>query len=79
MKPQVPTTSTPHDFETRTRILSRDGVHWAVREEPWPTVDRRASRCLIFDGVNVVRRVRNYPPNWFTLSDDALYSLTTAF
>lgn len=62
-------------LETRTRALVADGLHWQVREERWPTTDRRTGTCLIFDAETVVRRVRNFPPDWFDWSDADLYSL----
>jgi hypothetical protein len=64
----------PH--ETRTRVLDGDGLRWKVREDPWPTADRRAGTCLIFETDAIIRRVRNVPPGWFELSDVDLYALS---
>jgi hypothetical protein len=62
--------------ETRTRVIDAEGIRWRVREEPWPSVDRRSGSCLIFDGDTVVRRVRHFPPDWWTQSDTDLYALS---
>jgi hypothetical protein len=64
----------PH--ETRTRVIEGDGMRWKVREDPWPTADRRGGTCLIFECDSIIRRVRNVPPMWFDLSDIDLYSLS---
>jgi len=61
---------------TPTRVLEADDLLWKVREEPWPTADRRGGTCLIFDGDSVVRRVRSFPPDWYDLTDRDLYSLS---
>jgi len=34
------------------------------------------SRSLVFERPEVVRRVRDYPRNWASLSDDQLYRLS---
>jgi hypothetical protein len=49
---------------------------WTVRERAAPTYDRRASPDLIFDSAGAVRRVRDYPADWFDLSDEELYALS---
>ncbi len=52
-----------------------DGVAWTIREH---AVDHGAggAPCLIFECEGVIRRVRNFPPNWRELSDDALHDLS---
>jgi hypothetical protein len=30
----------------------------------------------VFSGEDVMRRVRNFPADWYTLSDQALYTLS---
>jgi hypothetical protein len=62
--------------EAQTRVIEGDDKRWRVREEPWPIADRRGGTCLIFDADTVVRRVRNFPPEWFEWSDADLYSLS---
>jgi hypothetical protein len=37
--------------------------------------DRRANH-LIFESATAMRRVRNFPPNWFELPDAELYALS---
>jgi len=58
------------------RIVEADGLRWRVRETPYSPIDRRSGTCLIFDAETVVRRVRNFPANWYTLPDDELYLLS---
>lgn len=60
----------------RVRLLDADGHRWRVHETPAPNFDRRSTPHLVFDSETVVRRVRNFPANWFELSDQALYALT---
>jgi hypothetical protein len=69
-------TSTVVAQEKRTRVIEGDGIRWKVREEPWPSVDRRGGTCLIFDGDSIVRRVRKFPSNWWDKSDADLYALS---
>jgi hypothetical protein len=53
-----------------------DGLRWAVREVSAPAFDRRGGTHLLFDGELVMRRLRTFPVDWFSLSDDALYELS---
>lgn len=48
----------------------------AVRETEPPALDRRAGRSLIFESDEIVRRVREYPADWFDLAEEALYRLS---
>ncbi|HEY4218995.1 MAG TPA: hypothetical protein VGM67_17760 [Gemmatimonadaceae bacterium] len=58
------------------RVLRAGGHEWHVRETRYSPADRRTGTCLIFDAESVIRRVRNFPPNWRTLPDDELYSIS---
>lgn len=62
--------------ELPTRRIHADGEQWIVREVPAPAFDRRGGTHLIFEGVEVMRRVRSFPPDWPSLSDDDLYALS---
>jgi hypothetical protein len=62
--------------EGKIRHVSADGVRWVIREVPAPAFDRRGGMHLVFDGESVMRRVRHYPADWHTLSDEALYELS---
>ena len=56
-------------------IVGGDGCEWIVRE--LITRDAGAtSRSLVFERPEVVRRVRDYPRDWASLSDDQLYMLS---
>ena len=58
------------------RRVSSDGVLWLVFELPAMPYDRRDTPSLIFESDTTVRRVRNYPANWYDLSDDDLIALS---
>lgn len=60
----------------KVRRLSADGLRWTVQEVLAPPFDRRGGTHLMFDGELVMRRIRFFPSDWYTLSDDALYALT---
>jgi hypothetical protein len=60
---------------TRT-IVDHQGRVWFVREMRTPPYDRRGSDSLVFLTDEVMRRVREYPPDWQSLSDEALYELS---
>jgi hypothetical protein len=57
-------------------VLRIAGVRWLVREAEHSAFDRRATRSLIFESHDVVRRVREYPADWYALSDEVLYQLS---
>ena len=57
-------------------IVDGDHRRWTVREIASNQYDRRDSRDLVFISRDIVRRVRNYPSEWFALDDDALYALS---
>lgn len=65
-----------------TRIGSRvlfdpaTSAQWVVVEIRDAPYDRRGGRSLVFSTDGVMRRVRNYPANWFTLSDEELLALS---
>lgn len=60
---------------TRRRIWV-DGQSWIVREIAAPAFDRRGGTHLLFESLEVIRRVRVFPANWMELDDDALYALS---
>lgn len=61
----------------RTRSYTDDlGMTWHVREQPFSDYDRRRGSSLIFSSELAVRRVRDYPRDWFTLSEVALAALS---
>jgi hypothetical protein len=53
-----------------------DGQRWIVSEQPFSQYDRRSGYSLIFASELAVRRVRDYPDDWATLSDHALDALS---
>ena len=62
--------------ERRRTFSAADGTFWDVREVKNPDYDRRGGSSLIFESVGAVRRVRNFPADWTTLSDAALDALS---
>ena len=61
----------------RARTYTDDlGVTWRVTEQLFSEYDRRRGSSLIFSCELAVRRVRNYPSDWFTLSEVALAALS---
>lgn len=65
------------DERTRIRSFTDDlGQSWLVSERPFSEYDRRSGSSLIFSSELAVRRVRDYPSDWFTLSDADLAALS---
>jgi hypothetical protein len=61
----------------RSRLVSGDdGRQWVVREVAGGSYDRRGTTTLVFTTDDAMRRVRQYPANWFDLPNDALYALS---
>ncbi|PYP79346.1 MAG: hypothetical protein DMD35_08480 [Gemmatimonadetes bacterium] len=58
------------------RFIDDLGQVWLVSEQPFSEYDRRSGRSLIFSSELVVRRVRDYPSDWFKLSDAELVALS---
>lgn len=59
---------------TARRIIVEDVV-WLVYELTF-SFDRRSTPSLIFENEQVMRRIRNYPPDWRNLSDEDLFALS---
>ena len=63
--------------EGRVRSFTDElGQTWLVSERPFSEYDRRSGSSLIFANELAVRRVRDYPSDWFTLSDRELAALS---
>lgn len=63
------------DARSRT-FVADDGQIWHVSEQPFSEYDRRRGFSLIFASELAVRRVRDYPADWFGLTEDALAALS---
>lgn len=59
----------------RRSIVGGDGCEWLVRELTAKDAGSN-SKSLVFERPEVVRRVRDYPRNWASLSDDQLYRVS---
>jgi hypothetical protein len=57
-------------------FVDGEGIRWQVSERPFADYDRRRGLSLIFASDSAVRRVREYPANWFSLSDEELQLLS---
>jgi hypothetical protein len=57
-------------------FFDAEGNRWHVSERSFAGYDRRRGSSLIFASDAVVRRVRDYPADWHTLSDEALLALS---
>ena len=63
------------DILRRRRVSSGDD-HWIIAEVDARHVPGgRADRCLVCQNEQVVRRLWDYPPEWYSLSDVALRAL----
>lgn len=58
------------------RELSLDGEVWVVYERAAGADDRNRAPSLVFECRSAIRRVRDYPADWYTLSDAALRTLS---
>jgi hypothetical protein len=52
-------------------------MHWVIVEIRDAPYDRRGGRSLVFSTDGVMRRVRDFPANWFELSDEELFRLSS--
>lgn len=67
----------PVPAEGRRRFVTDgEGTVWEVREIDNPDYDRRSGHSLIFESSSVVRRVRNYPANWYDLANADLLAVS---
>jgi hypothetical protein len=55
-------------------VVDTAGTFWTVCEVAY-ALDRRSGRSLVFESDGAVRRVRSYPEEWHTLSDEELARL----
>jgi len=62
--------------ERRRTFTDEDDVFWDVREVPNPSYDRRGGQCLLFESAHAFRRVRDYPADWFKLTEAQLIELS---
>jgi hypothetical protein len=75
MRDQAGADSRISEPRSRTYVDS-DGTAWHVSEQPFSEYDRRTGRSLIFASDLAVRRVRNYPADWYSLPEQALVALS---
>jgi hypothetical protein len=73
---QTPPRPRRQDDLRRRYFHDAEGQDWEVSEASLPAYDRRSGSCLIFESRDVIRRVRNFPSNWFELSERELRDLS---
>ena len=56
-------------------VVDRHGVEWSVQEVLTPQVWAKASRCLVLNSRECVRRVWQYPRHWRVLDAESLLRL----
>lgn len=61
--------------DRRRRLIRNGATLWEIFEHT-PDYDRRARPTLVFMSDDVVRRVRDFPADWFTLGDAELLRLS---
>lgn len=61
---------------TQGRSILVDGVEWCVYELPPGMYDRRGPATLVFESHDIFRRIRGYPADWRSLSDEALFAVS---
>jgi hypothetical protein len=57
-------------------FIDEDGARWRVYEQVVSDYDRRRGTSLIFASEAAVRRVRTFPADWRSLSDEELGRLS---
>jgi hypothetical protein len=75
IRDQVDATSRAAETRSRTYVAD-DGQIWHVFEQRFSEYDRRRGFSLIFSSDLAVRRVRDYPADWFDLTEQALTALS---
>ena len=78
MAEHQPLASLLREAQRTARQIIVDGVLWLVYELPAMPFDRRSSTSLVFESDQAVRRVRDFPSDWRSLSDDELLALSWA-
>ncbi|MEO8621614.1 MAG: hypothetical protein ABI625_11150 [bacterium] len=71
----VPGSAGAADEQFPYTVVDRHGVEWSVREVPTPQVWAKASRCLVLNSRECVRRVWAYPRHWRVLDAESLLRL----
>ena len=72
----VPADSRMESARTERVFIDEEGLRWRVYEQAFSAYDRRSGTSLIFANDAAVRRVRSFPSDWATLSDEALIALS---
>ena len=58
-------------------FMDETGTEWEVSEVDASTIPgARGGRCLIFSSAHAIRRVWNYPPDWYRVSPAELSAIS---
>lgn len=69
-------TSVPYETHSQERLLQRGSRQWIVREVNSRGVPgARRDTCLLCESAEVIRRIWDFPENWRTVDDEALWKL----
>ena len=79
LDPNLPRRKTAETQRPRVRVVLGDGREWRVRQAALPSYDRRGGLCLLFEANDVVRRVRDYPEDWFEWPAAELFALSSVY
>lgn len=78
MAEHQPLASLLREAQRTARQVMVDGALWLVYELPAMPFDRRSSPSLVFESDNAVRRVRDFPSDWRSLTNEELFALSWA-
>jgi hypothetical protein len=69
-------TSVSYETHSQERLLQRGSRQWIVREVNARGVPgARRDTCLLCESAEVIRRIWDFPANWRTVDDEALWKL----
>jgi hypothetical protein len=64
------------DQRASARRLRIDGLQWLVYEIDDRDLEHANGKSLVFESETTVRRVRDYPSDWRSLSDERLAAVS---
>jgi hypothetical protein len=73
---RISSSATAGPPQDEREFMDAEGARWRVYEQPVSDYDRRRGTSLIFASEAAVRRVRDFPPDWRSLSDEELARLS---
>jgi hypothetical protein len=72
----IPTQSVSFESHAPERLLQRGSRQWIVREvNALGVPGARRDTCLLCESAEVIRRIWDFPSNWRSVDDEALWKL----